>query len=330
MKKLLSILSILFLTTSMMWGATTLTLQATASPTDGGTLSATGGYVDYSIGWFKINYSWKTQSYSSADGVLTAYGKNECDGIAGYAASDMAVKIENITATANPKFYFYRWDKVDASGEVITSSDISNPFSLTHAKASGDLTVFYRATFKPLVETPEQVKMVAYADGIEDVSVTLPSVHNRTALSISISGDYEGSFQLAKKNTISFASTLSYTFEDGIGADKEILLSFELRYVGDGSYSQDEALNVKNTYIVITDNAGNTWNIPIVMTEAETYTFRGVANGTYSVDFVASDKQAITNIENGDTEDVELRGADYSIKLTATPASGYEIGRAHV
>lgn len=323
MKKLLSILLILFLTTSSMWGETTLTLEATASPTNGGTLKATGGYVKctYLIWNF---YKWESKDYTSANGVLTAYGKNEQDGLASYAASDMDVKIENITATPNTKFYFSKWDEVDASGEPIKTG-ISNPFSLTHKKADGNKTVYYRATFKPLVEVPAQVKMVVYNDGTEDALVQLPSVHNRTSLTIALSGKNASEFLLAKKDAVTSDVSLSYSSSDGIGDKKDVALSFQLLYVGDGSYSSDEALAVQNTSITITDNEKNVWTIPIVMTEPETYTFRGVDNGTYSVDFVASDKKSISNIAKGNETKVQLRSADYEIKLTATPATGYEL-----
>ena len=327
MKKILSIVVILFLTTVTTWGATTLTLEATASPTNGGTLKATGGSVG--LNW-RLQYVWNTKDYSSNNGKLTATGKNDQDGIAGRLGSDMAVKIENITATANKGFYFSKWEETTANGDVKstpespTPNPITNPFSITWPKASGNKSVYYRATFLPLVAVPSNgVKMVAYEDAIEDVNVQLSSVHNRSSLAISLEGTYSTYFQLAKQGETTFASSLSYTSE--IGADKDVSLTFQIRYIGDGTYSQEEALNATNTSIKVVDNEGNAWTIPVVVTEPETYTFLGVPNGKYSVDFIASERDAIENISEGDTESVELRGDDYSIKLTAVPDTGYEL-----
>ncbi len=325
MKKVLSIVMLLALCVGTMYGATTLTLNATASPTNGGTMKATGGYVKYSIGWFKINYSWESQSYSSSDGVLTAYGKNECDGIAGYAASDMDVKIDNITATANKGFYFSKWEEIDASGKAINTNVISNPFSLTHKKSAGNRTVMYRAVFLSNVEVPDQVKMVVYDTEIDDATITLSSVHNRTSLTITLTGSNAGSFRLGKENTTSIDQTsLTYNSTDGLASNVDYKnLKFQLSYVGDGSYSPDEALAATGVNVTITDNEGSSWNIPIVMSEPETYTFLGVENGTYDVDF--TNRTDIIGVANNAEHEVELKTEDYTIKLTAHPAEDYEL-----
>ena len=320
MKKVLSIVMLLALCVGAMYSATTLTLNATASPTDGGTMKATGGYVQKKL---LSSAKWETQEYGSTNGMLTAYGKNEVDGVLGVGGSDMDVKIANITATANTGFYFSKWEEIDAGGNVISTRE--NEFSLTHKKADGDKTVNYRAIFLPNVQVPNQVKMVVYATEIEDAVVTLPSVYQRTSLTITLSGSNASAFRLGKENTSSIDQTsLSYTTTDGLANDHDYKnLKFKLSYVGDGSYSSDEALAATGVKITITDNEGSVWYIPIVMSEPETYTFLGVENGTYDVDF--TNRTDITGISNNAKCEVELKTEDYTIKLIAHPADDYEL-----
>ena len=255
----------------------------------------------------------QNQETDTKDGVATGIGNI-------YASGDQNVPLTISAKAINEtnKSYFEGWT---TDPLVSTIQDITNPKSLTVTTSADNSPGTYGGTwyavFQPIIKTPEQVKFIVHDDGMDIVTVSLQNIYKRTGLTIELVGSDASKFLLSKDNT-TWNSNLSFGSEAGLAADKTVEKIDVYVTYSDGEYDSQKALQIgDDTYLKITDNENLVWQIPIVVTEPETYTFLAGEGGKYTVTFADADNTKIVDITE-DQEPVDLRKDMYTFSLNAT------------
>ena len=223
------------------------------------------------------------------------------------------------------KSYFEGWT-ADATSLTIKDTNTQKTCSIETLETSspGTNAGTWFAVFQPIIKTPEQVKFIVYDDGMDIVTVSLQNIYKRQSLTLELVGSDASKFLLSKDNT-TWTSNLSFGSEAGLAADKTVEKIDVYVTYSDGEYDSQKALQIgDDTYLKITDNENLVWQIPIVVTAPESFTFLAGAGGKYTVVFANSDNKKIEDITS-DQEPTYLRSDMYTLaSLTATPNSGYK------
>ena len=255
----------------------------------------------------------QNQETDTKDGVATGIGNIYAQG-----TQNVSLTISADAINKTHKSYFEGWTQ-DPS--ALTSLDVANPKSLTVSTSAdnspGTSGGTWYAVFQPIIKTPKQAKFIVYDDGMDIVTVSLQNIYKRQSLTLELVGSDASKFLLSKDNT-TWTSNLSFGSEAGLAADKTVeKLDVYVTY-SDGEYDSQKALQVgDDTYLKITDNENLVWQIPIVVTEPETFTFLAGEGGKYTVIFADANNTKIVDITE-DQEPVDLRKDMYTFSLNAT------------
>ena len=179
------------------------------------------------------------------------------------------------------------------------------------------------AIFNPYVTLPNEIKFVVYSDEMDVASVQMKNIYKRTILTLSLIGTDAGKFQLGKAIDNTSEESISFGSEDGLDGNTTKDLIYAYINYSDGEYDPEKALAVSDVKLKVVDNENHTWEIPIKVTEPESYTFLSAAGGKYTVTFNNADQTKIENISE-DQDPVYLRSDMYSFNLIATPDDGYK------
>ena len=259
-------------------------------------------------------------STETKDGAARGIGKKSATG-----SADVSITLEVDAINNTHKSYFEGWTD-DATSSTIKDTNVKKTCSISTSNTSspGENAGTWYAIFQPIIKTPTQVKFIVYDDGMDIVTVSLQNIFKRQSLALELVGSDASKFLLSKDNT-TWTSNLTFGSEAGLAADKTVEKIDVYVTYSDGEYNSQKALQVgDDTYIKITDNENLVWQIPIVVTAPESYTFLAGEGGKYTVVFANSDKTTIPNITT-DQRPTYLRSDMYTIaSLTATANSGYK------
>ena len=257
-------------------------------------------------------------------GVVTG-NKNESWSANGSDPGKSANHSYTLRADASgTNYYFSGWK----DGNNIIST---NPYTVTisetkytdenDAKTTPNKEI--EAIFNPYVTLPKEIKFVVYSDEMDVASVQMKNIYKRTSLTLSLIGTDAGKFQLGKAIDNTSEESISFGSEDGLDGNTTKDLIYAYINYSDGEYDPEKALAVSDVKLRVVDNDNHTWEIPIKVTEPESYTFLSAAGGKYTVTFNNADQTKIENISE-DQDPVYLRSDMYSFNLIATPDDGYK------
>lgn len=223
-------------------------------------------------------------------------------------------------------YYFSAWKE----GNEIKSQNPSYTFTIestnyrTEQDAKNSPNKEIEAIFNPYVTLPNEIKFVVYSNRMDVASVKMENIYKRTSLTLSLIGTDAGKFKLGKASDNTSEESISFGSDDGLdGTTTKDLIYAYINY-SDGEYAPEKALAVSDVKLKVVDNENHTWEIPIMVTEPESYTFLSAVGGKYTVVFANSDKTTIKDITT-DQKPTYLRSDMYTLaSLTATPNSGYK------
>ena len=223
-------------------------------------------------------------------------------------------------------YYFSAWKE----GNEIKSQNPSYTFTIestnyrTEQDAKNSPNKEIEAIFNPYVTLPNEIKFVVYSNRMDVASVKMENIYKRTSLTLLLIGTDAGKFKLGKASDNTSEESISFGSDDGLdGTTTKDLIYAYINY-SDGEYAPEKALAVSDVKLKVVDNENHTWEIPIMVTEPESYTFLSAVGGKYTVVFANSDKTTIKDITT-DQKPTYLRSDMYTLaSLTATPNSGYK------
>ena len=268
---------------------------------------------------------------SNSETQLTSTGvvagkKTESWGMGG--SDPGSSKNHNYTLRADASgtnYYFSAWKE----GNEIKSQDPSYTFTIestnhkTEQEAKNSPYKEIEAIFNPYVTLPNEIKFVVYSNRMDVASVKMENIYKRTSLTLSLIGTDAGKFKLGKASDNTSEESISFGSDDGLdGTTTKDLIYAYINY-SDGEYAPEKALAVSDVKLRVVDNDNHTWEIPIKVTEPESYTFLSAAGGKYTVTFNNADQTKIENISE-DQDPVYLQSDMYSFNLIATPDDGYK------
>ena len=259
-------------------------------------------------------------STETKDGVATGISQNSATG-----ETNVSITLSADAINETHKSYFEGWTD-DPTSSTIKDTNTQKTCSIGTSETSrpGKNAGTWYAVFQPIIKTPEQVKFIVYDDGMDIVTVSLQNIYKRQSLKLELVGSDASKFLLSKDNT-TWTSNLSFGSEAGLAADKTVEKVDVYVTYSDGEYDSQKALQIgDDTYLKITDHENLVWQIPIVVTEPENYTFLAGEGGKYTVVFANPDQTTIKDITT-DQDPTYLRSDMYTIaSLTATANTGYK------
>lgn len=182
-------------------------------------------------------------------------------------------------------FYFSKWDDGTQTPRYALEGSITK---------NNSFEKIIKAEFEYIIKLNKtSVEMMVATDQVytEEVSATL---YKSTSLTVSLEGEYAGYYKIKKANQTSYAQTLTFDANDGLGEDKTPTVNLVIAYT---STDLENALDKTVTLKFVTDNHPEGRTVSVAMKEAPKFTFlpSGIEGCTYKVEYADNNVPA-TNV----------------------------------
>lgn len=214
-------------------------------------------------------------------------------------------------------FYFSKWDDGTQTSRYALEGSISknNSFEKT-----------ITAEFEYIIKLNKtSVEMLVATDQVytEEVSATL---YTSTSLTVSLEGEYASDYGIKKANQTSYAQTLTFDANDGLGAEKTPTITITIAYT---SADLTNALDKTVTLKFVTDNHVEGRTVSVAMKEAPKFTFlpSGIEGCTYKVEYADNNVSATNVPATGAAIEKSITSEGMktlTLTATATAASNYK------
>ena len=199
----------------------------------------------------------------------------------------------SIYAFAKPAtgFYFSKWDDGTLTSRyALEGTSKKNG----EGKEAETINKTITAEFEYIIKLNKtSVEMLVATDQVytEEVSATL---YTSTSLTVSLEGEYASDYGIKKANQTSYAQTLTFDANDGLGAEKTPTVTITIAYT---SADLTNALDKTVTLKFVTDNHVEGRTVSVAMKEAPKFTFlpSGIEGCTYKVEY-ADNNVSATNV----------------------------------
>ena len=214
-------------------------------------------------------------------------------------------------------FYFSKWDDGTLTSRYALEGSITknNSFEKT-----------ITAEFEYIIKLNKtSVEMLVATDQVytEEVSATL---YTSTSLTVSLEGEYASDYGIKKANQTSYAQTLTFDANDGLGTDKTPTVTLVIAYT---STDLANALDKTVTLKFVTDNHPEGRTVSVAMKEAPKFTFlpSGIEGCTYKVEYADNNVSATNVPATGAAIEKSITSEGMktlTLTATATAASNYK------
>ena len=247
----------------------------------------------------KVNETGRGYVYvSTEDSEPASYSADENTNNEGGKVNDGSTKFPySLYAFAKPAtgFYFSKWDDGTQTGTLTPRYELKGDLSKGGGDNNGNsISKTITAQFEYIIKLNKtSVEMLVATDQVytEEVSATL---YKSTSLTVSLEGEYAGDYGIKKANQTSYAQTLTFDANDGLGEDKTPTVNLVIAYT---STDLKNALDKTVTLKFVTDNHPEGRTVSVAMKEAPKFTFlpSGIEGCTYKVEY-ADNNVSATNV----------------------------------
>ncbi len=220
-------------------------------------------------------------------------------------------------------FYFSKWDDgITTNRYALEGTSRKNGSGAEATTINKTITAEFEYIIK-LNKT--SVEMMVATDQVytEEVSATL---YKSTSLTVSLEGEYAGDYGIKKANQTSYAQTLTFDENDGLGEDKTPTVNLVIAYT---STDLENALDKTVTVKLVTDNHPEGRTVSVAMNEAPKFTFlpSGIEGCTYNVEYADNNVSATNVPATGEAVEKSITSEGMktlTFTATATAASNYK------
>ena len=199
-------------------------------------------------------------------------------------------------------FYFSKWDE----GTLTPRYELVGASKRDGSGAEAptiDKTI--TAEFEYIIKLNKtSVEMLVATDQVytEEVSATL---YKSTSLTVSLEGEYAGDYGIKKANQTSYAKTVTFDANDGLGEDKTPTVNLVIAYT---STDLENALDKTVTVKLVTDNHPEGRTVSVAMKEAPKFTFlpSGIEGCTYKVEYADNNVSATPVSATGEASEKSI------------------------
>lgn len=193
-------------------------------------------------------------------------------------------------------FYFSKWDDGTQTPRYALEGSISknNNFEKT-----------ITAEFEYIIKLNKtSVEMMVATDQVYTVEVSA-TLYKSTSLTVSLEGEYAGDYGIKKANQTSYAQTLTFDANDGLGEDKTPTVNLVIAYT---STDLENALDKTVTVKLVTDNHPEGRTVSVAMKEAPKFTFlpSGIEGCTYKVEYADNNVSATPVSATGEASEKSI------------------------